>query len=100
MHVLHEIVEMDAGFGVDVFRQGVEEEVHEHRFAATDVAEHVEAFWQAGRDFGFVVGAAAAAEDGAEEAFLFGLEGFEGWVDDLWRFVIHEIVVQVLERLY
>ena len=42
MHVLHEIVEMDARLGCDVCREGVEEEIHEHCLATPDVAVHVE----------------------------------------------------------
>ena len=42
VHVLHEIVEMDARLGRDIRGKSIEEEVHEHRLTATDVAVHVE----------------------------------------------------------
>lgn len=46
MYILHEIVEVDARFVLDIRRESFEEEVHEHGLAAAHVAVHVQSLRQ------------------------------------------------------
>ena len=66
-------MEVDARRVLDVARERVVEQIHEHRLAASHVAVHIQAFGEVGRG-AHRVRASAASEDGAEEALLFRLE--------------------------
>ena len=97
MDVLHKVVEVDAGFGGDMGWQGVVEEVHQHGLARANVAVHVEAFGNVGRDVLYDFLFLAGAEHGGEEGFGSWLEVGDVWVDDLGWVVVLEHVVEIVE---
>lgn len=99
VHILHEIMEMNSGLGLDIGRQRVEEQVHKHRLAAANVAIHVEALGEIFRDLGRIRRLWLTAEEVEKGGLWRSVQGLERRADDLGRVVCRKELVQVLKGL-
>ena len=97
VHILHEVVEVDAGLGLDVGWEGLVEQVHEHGLAASYVAVHVQSLGEGFGDCKFLL--CVAIEQRAEERLGLGVEGFDAWLDDRRGVVGSQSFIQVLQLL-
>lgn len=98
VHRLHEGVEVDAGFARDIWGQRVVEEVHHHGLSRADIAVHVHAFWQGGRDGG-EGGFGLGGREEREEGLLGRLQRFDRGLLHGGLFVVCKHLVQVLQVL-
>lgn len=66
MDVLHEVVEVDAGFVLNIRREGLVEHVHQHGLSRPNVAVEIEALGGVAWDLDLQGGDGLAAEEGIE----------------------------------
>lgn len=94
VHVLHEVVEMDARFGRDIGWQRVEEQIHQHRLARAHVAVHVQSLGQGRGDVAYgLLFLIAATEERAKEGFLLRLKVMDVGVCNFGRVVVLQRIV-------
>lgn len=83
MHILHEVVEMNAGLGLNIGRQGIEEQIHKHGLSTPNIAKHVQTL---GKRFGnrrfWRFFATTFEQRGKERRFSFGVQGLNGGMND------------------
>lgn len=100
MYILHEVVEMNAGLGLDIGRQGIEEQIHKHGLSTPNVAKHVQTLGEGLGNRRFWRFFATTAEQRSKERlFRLGVQGRNGWMDDGGRSIILQSLVKVLQVL-
>jgi hypothetical protein len=97
MYVLHEVVEVNACLVLDIRRQRIEEQVHQHSLAAPDIAIHVQPLRKVIGDSRLFLLLRATAEQRPEEGrLLLGVQRLGLGVNNFRRVVIFQRFKEVL----
>lgn len=100
VHILHEVVEVDAGFRFHRCGQGLIKQVHQHGLAASDIAVQIQASRKVVGDISNGGFAWALAEERREHRLLgCGLERFDARVLDGRGVIIAQFPMEILKIL-
>lgn len=99
MYILHEVVEMDARLGLDVGRQGLVEQIHEHRLPAPHITIHIQSLGEILGDLSLRLCALAPKQRAEERRLGFRIQRLNAWVHNGRRSITFQHVVQVLQLL-
>ena len=100
MYILHEIMKMDASLRLDIRRQRIEKQIHQHGLAASHITIHIQTLRQAlGRRRSSRFGGSGAEQGPEEGLFRLGVERFHAGVNDGGGVVVFQCFEEVLEVL-
>lgn len=96
VHVLHEVVEVNAGLIFDIRRKRIKEQIHQHSLSAPNIAIHIHAFRQVLRNSRLRLLLCASEEGPKESGFCLRIQSLGVWVNNFRRVIAFQGFEEVL----